>query len=145
MQISTKHSNARQAACRIPALQASLALLEADNPGPARIDFYGDPVATPPGSAPSGGVVVSVALAATAGTIDNALHQIHLTVPLEGQVTGAAVGGTVITWARVIDGDGDWWSDASVSDTSGNGDIKLQLTTLYNGAYCRITSAIFQG
>lgn len=146
MDLSAKHTAARVAACRIPALNASLALLELQNPDPAQIEFYTDPVPTVPGDAPTGDLVVTLPLSATAGSVDTDLFQIQLTVPLEAQITGAdAVNGSTVTWARVLDGDGDWFADVSVSNEAGSGDIKLQTTLLYNGAYCRLTSAIFQG
>ncbi len=146
MDISTKHGDARLAACRIPALQASLALLELENPDPAQIDFYSDPVPTTPGDAPTGDLVVSIPLSGTAGTVDTDLFQIQLTVPLEAQIDGAdPATGSTVTWARIVDGDGDWFADVSVSDEAGSGEIKLQTTLLYNGAYCRLTSAVLQG
>ena len=145
MDISTKHSDARVAACRIPALEASLALLELENPDPAHIDIYSDPVPSP-GATPTGDLLVSIPLPSSAGTVDTDLFQIQLTAPFEAQITGANPStGTAATWARMIDGDGDWFADCSVSDEAGSGEIKLQTTTLYNGAYCRITSGIFQG
>ncbi len=146
MDLSTKHSDARIAACRIPALNASLALLELQNPDPAQIDFYTDPVPTTPGDTPTGDLVVTIPLGASAGSVDTDLFQIQLTVPIEAQITGAnPATGSTVTWARILDGDGDWFADVSVSDEAGSGEIKLQTTLLYNGAYCRITSAVFQG
>lgn len=145
MDISTKHDNAVIAACRIPALNARLALLEAQNPDSAQIDFYSAP-RPDPGDTPTGDLVVSLVLGATAGSVDTDLFQIQLTVPVEAQITGAdAETGTMVTWARILDGDGDWFADVSVSDEAGAGEIKLQTTLLYNGAYCRLTSAILQG
>lgn len=145
MDISTKHSDARTAAVRIPALTASLALLNLENPDPAHIDFYSAP-RPDPGATPTGDLVVSIDLAATAGSIDEGLYQLQWTVPLDGQITGADAGtGTEVTWARIVDGDGDWFADVSVSDTAGAGEIKLVTTLLYNGAYCRLTSGVFQG
>lgn len=145
MNLSTKATNAQTAACRIPALTALLALLELQNPDLAHLDFYPDP-RPDPGATPAGAVVVAVELAATAGTVNSGLFQIQLTVPLEEQITGADPEvGTDVTWARLVDGDGDWFADFSVSDEAGSGEIKLQTTLLYNGAYCRLTSAVFQG
>ncbi len=145
MDLSTKHRDARIAASRIPALSASLALLERENPNPARIDFYSAPVPTP-GAAPAGARVVSIPLDHAAGIVDTDLVQIRLTVPLEAQIDGANPStGTTVTWARIVDGDGDWFADCSVSDGAGAGEIKLQTTLLYDGAYCRLTSAIVQG
>ena len=145
MDIATTHSAARLLACRIPALQASLDLLALDTPGPARIDLYPDP-RPDPGATPTGSVLVAIPLGATVGTIDTDLFQIQLTVPIEAQITGAdPVTGTTATWARIVDGHGDWWGDASVSNEAGSGEIKLQTVLLYNGAFCRLTSAVFQG
>lgn len=146
MDISTKLADARAAAARIPALNACLALLEAQDPDPAQIDFYSDPVPTTPGDPPTGDLVVSVPLSSSAGSVDPALFQVQLTVPIEAQIAGADPAlGTEVTWARIVDGEGDWFADVSVSDEAGSGEIKLQTTTLYNGAYCRLTSAILQG
>lgn len=146
MNLSPKHEAARLAACRIPALTASLALLELQNPDPARIEFYTDPVPTVPGAAPTGTLVATIPLSATAGSVNAELFQVQLTVPLEAQITGAdAVNGSTVTWARLVDGDGDWCADSTVSDEAGSGEIKLQTTLLYNGAFLRLTSAVFQG
>lgn len=144
MDRSTKHEDARLEACRIPALEASLALLDLN--AAAKIDFYPLPRPEIPGTTPEDAPVVSVPLAANAGTVNEELFQIQLTVPVEGQITGAdPETGTEVGWAQIVDGDGDWWGDVSVSDEFGTGEIKLQTTTLYNGAFCRLTSAVFQG
>lgn len=145
MNLSTKASDAQTAACRIPALTALLALLELQAPDLAHLDFYPDPRPAA-GATPAGSIVVSLELSATAGTVNSGLFQIQLTVPLEEQITGAdPATGTTVAWARLVDGDGDWFADLSVSDEAGSGEIKLQTTLLYNGAYCRLTSAVFQG
>lgn len=146
MDISTKHENAVIAACRLPALSARLALLEAQNPDPAHIHFYAAPRADPPGTLPEDDPVVTLTVAASAGMVDEDLFQIQLTVPIEAQITGAdPATGTTVTWAQIIDGDGDWFADVSVSDEAGSGEIKLQTTLLYNGAYARLSSFVIQG
>lgn len=145
MDISTKHANAVIAACRIPALQARLALLDA-NTANAQIDFYPAGAWSTPGDTPSESIVVSVPLAATAGTVDTDLFQIQLAVPIEAQIDGAdPVSGTEVALARVLDGDGDWWADLTVSDEAGSGEIKLIDTLLMNGEYARLVSAVVQG
>jgi len=145
MDISAKLIAAQTEAARIPALLAALVLLERENPDPARIDFYTDPVPTP-GDTPTGDLVVSIPLGASAGTVDTELYQLQLTVPIEGQITGANPStGSTVTWARIIDGDGDWFADVSVSDEAGSGELKLQTTLLYQGAYCRAISGVFHG
>lgn len=145
MDISTKHENAVIAACRIPALQARLALLNANTVN-AQIDFYPAGAWSTPGDTPSESVVASIPLAATAGTVDTDLFQIQLTVPIEAQVDGAdPVNGTEVALARVLDGDGDWWADLTVSNETGSGEIKLIETLLLNGEYARLVSALVQG
>jgi len=145
MDLSTAHEAARTDACRLPALNASLGLLAQDT-HLSKIELYSDPTPTSPGDAPTGDLVVTLTMTATAGTVDNELFQIQLDVPIESQITGAdPTTGTTVTWARIYDGTGAWWADATVSDEAGVGEIKLQTTLLYNGAYCRLTSAIFQG
>lgn len=145
MDLSPEHESARIAACRTPALQASLDLLALDTPGPARIDIYPDPRATA-GETPVGDRIVTLPLGATVGAIDTELFQIVLTAPIEAQITGAdPVTGTTATWARIVDGHGDWWGNASVGDEESEEEIKLQTVALYNGAFCRLTSAVFQG
>ena len=144
MDRSPAHEAARVAACRVPALTASLALLVKVSVN-ASIALYGTerPVA---GEAAGGAALVTIPLADAAGTVNAELFQIQLTVPIEAQITDAdPVTGTTALWARITDGSGAWWGDASVSNEAGSGEIKLQITVLYNGAFCRLTSAIFQG
>jgi hypothetical protein len=140
---STKHSDARVAAQRIPALNASLALLVADTTA-ATLALYGTERPTP-GDPPGADAVVTFILDPAAGTVDTDLYQIHLTVPIEAQISNAEAGGTDVLWGRITDGAGDWWGDVSISDEAGSGEIKLQSTTLFNGAFSRITGAIFHG
>ncbi len=145
MDISTKHVNAVMAACRIPALQARLALLDANTVN-AQIDFYPAGAWSTPGDTPSVSSVVSIPLAATAGTVDTDLFQIQLTVPIEVQVDGADPStGTEVALARVLDGDGDWWADLTVSNQTGSGEIKVKDTLLLNGSYCRMIGGVLDG
>lgn len=134
MILSPAHEAARVAAARLPALQASFARLT-DTPGPATIEIYDD---ADPGA---GDVLVVIEMASGVGNIDEGQLRINLTAPIEGQIvkTGDALS------ARIFDGAGDWWADATVSDTVGDGEIKLQDTALVVGAIARITSAHFQG
>lgn len=145
MDISTKHENAVIAACRLPALQARLALLNANTVN-AQIDFYPAGAWVTPGDTPSASVVASIPLAVTAGTVDTDLFQIQLTVPIEAQIDGAdPATGTEVALARVLDGDGDWWADLTVSDEAGSGEIKLINTLLLNGEYARLVTGIING
>jgi hypothetical protein len=144
MNRSPKHSDARLEAQRLPALNASLALLAEDTMR-ATIALYGTAKPTP-GDPPGADPVATFTLGATAGTVDADLKQIQLAAPIEAQITGAdPETGTEALWGRIFDGAGDWWGDATVSDESGDGEIKLQTTALLNGAFCRITSGVFQG
>jgi hypothetical protein len=158
MDISTKHANAVIAACRIPALNARLALIEQPAPGGLRskIQFYGTEKPAP-GAPPGGDPIVTLTMTAAAGTVDAVLHQIQITTPLEAQVDGAdPATGTIPLWARVTDSAGDWWADMTVTVEGGGGEIQLVQTgtegdppapvvRLFNGAFTRISSAVVQG
>lgn len=131
MQLSVAHEAARAAAARLPALQASLDLLDL-GAGQARIDIL-DALDV---------VLVSIPITDGVGTIDSVLFQIALTVPIEAQI---ATGGTA-DHAVIYDNTGAVWADAvTVSDEAGSGEIKLATTSLQAGAFCRLTSAVFQG
>lgn len=146
MDISTAHAAAREEAARIPALQASLDLL-AGPPGPASIAIFSSPRPAP-GEAPSAAALVTIPLAAGAGTIDAQSAQIVLATPIEAQIAADGAG----NWARIYDGAGAWWGDASVSNTAGTGEIKLDDgetvagdAQLAAGAFARLVSAVLQG
>lgn len=139
MDLSTAHTAARAAAARLPALQASFDLLDSGTAAPY-VEIYGT-TRPAPGGASGGTPLVSVTMSNPPGTVDAELFRIVLTVPIEGQI---AVAGDAV-WARIYDGAGEWWADASVSDEAGSGEIKLQVVTLAVGAFVRITSAILQG
>ncbi|WP_041646653.1 hypothetical protein [Aromatoleum aromaticum] len=134
MILSTAHATARDAAARLPALQASFDLLVA-NPAPAAILFY---TGTDPAT---GTLLAAVDLDAAVGSIDAATYRIDLAAPIEGQAFDDGVAGC----ARVLDAAGAVWGDCTVSDTAGAGEIKLADTSLVAGAFVRITSAHFQG
>lgn len=158
MDLSTAHEAARILVCRIPALEASLALLAYDPEETERstIALYGTTRPTP-GDPPGDDPIVVLPLSAAAGTIDEELYQIQLAVPIEAQITGADPDdGTIPLWARIFGPLGDWWADASVSIAGDGGEIQLDQTglegdpeepvvRLFNGAFCRLTSAVFQG
>jgi len=131
MQLSPAHEAARAAAARLPALQASLDLLDA-GAGQARIDIC-DALDV---------VLVSIPIAEGVGTLNTELFQIALTVPIESQI---ATGGTA-DHAVIYDNTNAVWAEGvTVSDEAGSGEIKLATTALQAGAFCRLTSAVFQG
>lgn len=131
MQLSAAHLAARNAAARLPALQASFDLLDS-GAGQARIDIL-DALDT---------VLVSIPIVDGVGTLDAQAHQIILTVPIEAQI---ATGGTA-DHAVIYDNAAAVWADAvTVSDEAGSGEIKLATTSLQAGAFCRLTDAVFQG
>lgn len=133
MQISTAHEAARNAAARLPALQASYALLDAGE-GQARIDIL-DALDV---------VLVSIPIADGVGALDADLYQIVLAVPIEAQI---ATDGDA-DHAVIHDATGAVWAEGvTVSDASpeATGEIKLATTSLQAGAFCRLTSAVLQG
>lgn len=133
MELSSAHLAARAAAARLPALQASFDLLDA-GAGQASIEIL-DATST---------VLVAIPIADGVGTIDAQAYQIVLSVPIEAQISAA---GTPAS-ARVKDNTGAVWADGiTVSDDApeSTGEIKLASMSLQAGAFCRLTSAVFQG
>jgi hypothetical protein len=132
-------------AARIPVLNARLARLNQDT-DLSKIEIRSGVMPATPEDTATGDLLVTITLSAAPGTVDEELFQIQLITPIEAQITGAdPTNGTTATWARIYNGVGGVFYDGSVSDEAGAGDIKLQTTLLYNGAYCRLTSAVFQG
>lgn len=131
--LSPAHEAARQEAARLPALQESHARLIA-SPGEAVVQLF-------EGSPDTGTLIAELPMQPEGLTLDAEQIQIRTTAAIEGQ---AQVAGAVDS-ARILDGAGAWWADATVTDEAGNGDIKLQDTNLQAGAFARITSATFQG
>lgn len=131
MQLSAAHLAARDAAARLPALQASFDLLDAGT-GQASIVIR-DATDT---------VLVTIPIAEGVGTIDAQAYQIILAVPIEAQIATAGTPDHAI----IYDNTGAVWADGvTVSDESGSGEIKLASMSLQAGAFCRLTSAVFQG
>ena len=133
MELSAAHLAARAAAARLPALQASFDLLDA-GAGQASIEILDATSA----------VLVAIPIADGVGTIDAQAYQIILTVPIEAQI---AADGTPAS-ARIKDNTGAMWADGvTVSDSApeSTGEIKLASMSLQAGAFCRLTSAVFQG
>lgn len=158
MDISTDHDNARIAACRIPALQASLALLVAAAPeGPfATIALYGGTPPAPGGAA--GTPIATIPMTEAAGQVlGDPDYRLQIDAPIEAQVDGAdPTTGTIPTWGRVSTPTGAWWADLSVTVEGEGGEIQLVATgqegdpladvaRLYNGAFARLSSIVFQG
>lgn len=131
--LSPAHEAARQQAARLPALQESHARLIA-SPGEAVIQLF-------EGAPDTGTLIAELPMAPEVLTLDTEQIQIRTTAALEGQVTTAGI----VDSARILDGTGAHWADATVTDEAGSGDIKLQDTNLQAGAFARITSATFQG
>ncbi|ERS12523.1 hypothetical protein Q673_02595 [Marinobacter sp. EN3] len=131
--LSPAHQAARQEAARLPALQASYDLLIA-TPGEAVVQLFD-------GAPDTGTLIAELAMPADVLTLDTENVLIQTTTAIEGQVTTAGTADS----ARILDGAGAWWGDATVSDENGAGDIKLQDNALQAGAFARITSATFAG
>jgi hypothetical protein len=131
MNLSAPHLAARDAAARLPALQASLDLLDA-GAGQATIEILDATDA----------VLVAIPVAEGVGTIDAQAYQIILAVPIEAQIATAGTPDHAI----IYDNTGAVWADGvTVSDDAGTGEIKLASMSLQAGAFCRLTSAVFQG
>lgn len=131
MIISPSHLAARLAAARLPALHASLALLDSSY-GRAKIEILN-----------AGGAVLATAwLQDDAGVINAEAAQIELNVPIEGAIGTA---GTPVS-ARILDATGALWAEEiTVSATGGGAGIELASLVMGVGNFVRITSAIIQG
>ncbi|WP_157384643.1 hypothetical protein [Thauera sp. 27] len=131
--MSPSHLAARAAAARLPALYASLAMLDS-GVGRARIELL-DAGAT---------VLAVVWMQDGAGGVDESAAQLVLTTPMEGAIAAA---GTPVA-ARIRDATGALWADGlTVSDDGPEsaGDIRLADTDLVPGHFVRITLAVIQG
>lgn len=137
---SDKHEDARIQACRVPALQASLDLLVERGEKAKLLLFDGtQPAAGEGGTTP----IVTIELSSGVGSVNEALRQINLDIPVEGSaITNSPV---TLTWCRITDGDGDWWGDFSVSESGGGGEIIVTKTLVDDGDVCRLVKATFQG
>src|SRR5690554_21573 len=157
MDISPAHEAARIEASRLPALHASLALLQQTDPEAvtrATIEIYGT-TRPPAGDPPGGSPIVTLEMTAAAGTINDELIELTLTTPLDALITGADDStGTIPTWARINTPDGSWWSDVSVTVEGEGGELEMPQTgtengspvaRLFNGATALLSSAIFRG
>lgn len=131
MILSPSHLAARLAAARLPALQASLALLDSTY-GRAKIEILD-----------SGGAVLAGAwLQDAAGVIDTDTVQIVLTTPIEGAIGTAGTPSA----ARILAATGTLWAEGlTVSATGGGADIELESLVMQVGNFVRITSATIQG
>ena len=125
MDISTTHQNAVTEACRLPALNARLALIaqpDAQAAERTQIAFYATAYPSPPGSAPGAAPIVTIPMTDTAGVVDDTNKQIVIDTPIEAQVDGAdPTNGSVPVWARITTFDGNWWADVTVTAEGGGG------------------------
>lgn len=140
--LSPEHEAARLEACRLPALQATLARLVATLPDHSTLTLYdhADP------ADPAAAALVAIPLSDTVGTIDDAQHRLVIDTPIEALVDGAdpSNGSTPLS-ARLTGPTGAWEMDLSVSEAGGGGDIIIDTAALQNGATARITDAVIQG
>ena len=102
--------------------------------GRARMRIYGN--ARPANGAAAGAdALVELALDDPAGEVSGGV--LLLTAADDALI---ALSGTA-TWARVVNGNGDFAFDCDVSGTAGTGDVRLSTTALYAGGLVRLVSA----
>lgn len=135
---SPTHTAAVLAAIRLPAITARHAVLEAGS-GAITLDCYADPVAVD-GAALAGPLLASI-IQADPTTLDTDGLRIVFSPGIEGLIVAPGV----VTWARIRNRAGEWWADATVTDSEGDGDIKLSATSLGVGAFVRLSSGVVQG
>lgn len=143
--ISAAHAAAALEACRLPALQARLALLASSDTTRSMIAFYGGTMPANCG-ATSETALASAQLSQRAGVVDAGAITLVLDTPVEGQVVGAAPStGTTATWARITTPAGAVWADMDVGDESSSAVVKMASTLLLQGAFVRVASVVVEG
>jgi len=115
---------------------ALLTALDAGS-GPAIMEFY---TATQPAK----GVAItdqtllgSVTFSDPAGVIANCVLTMS---PIADDILADNDG--IITWARILDGDGVFVADLTVTNNAGAGPIKMASTQVYAGGIIRVTAAV---
>lgn len=89
------------------------------------------------GDSPLANRLVKIIFNEPIGTLLNG--QLHVTPTAEYVIENTGIG----AWARVFDGNGVLGFQCDVSDTLGDGQLKLQSTSLFAGGTARISSGIF--
>lgn len=143
MNITETHEDFVLEAVRVPAANASLFLLDkGEAVNPSTIELYANPLDPP---------LVIIPMTARAGVVEDVeietVRHVRIVIdtPIEGQVIGAASEtGSVPVLAVFKMPDGTEWGDCTVSDEAGAGELKMASDTLFNGAFARINSAVFE-
>jgi hypothetical protein len=102
--------------------------------GAATVEIYGTDQPETPGDDPGGSPLVVIALQSPAGEIDAGFLVLF---PTEDALI-AASGGAV--WGRLRNGAGEVGFDAAVTDSDGDGPIRIPSTTLFEGGSTRIVA-----
>ena len=135
-ELTQAHKDARAAAARLPALQASLDRLLTGEGVPV-IAIVADTPEAP------GAVLATINIDGdvppAAVTEEN--YRIVIATPIEAQITTTGTAGH----AQIYDAGGALWGTCTVSDSEGSGEIKLASLSLVQGAIARLTSAHIQG
>jgi len=134
MILSTAHSAARDAAARAAANEASLALLNDGEQSPVLKIYEGTPE-------DPGDMLVAISLQDPAASIDQPTQLITLATPIEALAAAAGTAG----FAILDDSNGDPFGTLTVSDSEGEGEIKLGSTTIPLGGTVKINTAALQG
>lgn len=94
----------------------------------ATIEIYGNtrPVA---GASPGASPLVIVTLAKPSGAVLSGV----LVLAGDDPAGALILSNGIASWARFVNGNGDWAFDADVSDTSGVGEVQFPSTVLFAG------------
>lgn len=126
--ISQGHNEAR--------LEGSRGWLDS-GPAAARLRIYGAPQPDPgdaPGAAP---LLAEIGLAKPCGTV--AANVLSLVTAAPSTLVTSS--GTA-AWARLVNGNGDWSDDLSVSTVGGGAEVELSTLTLFAGGSVVLASAV---
>jgi len=112
-------------------LAASLARLDSGS-GFAVINLY-DGVAPSPGGSPASSLLlVEIVLPKPSGEI------VSNSLSLFVSPLAIIINSGVARWARWIDGNSQWFGDSDVTDSAGDGFIRIPDTTLYAGGKTQV-------
>lgn len=77
------------------------------------------------------------AFGAATDTVNGGAATMNAVTPVDAAATGTA------TFFRILDGNGDALIQGSVTDTSGNGDLKVSSTSIVSGIEVTIVSLVY--
>lgn len=106
--------------------------------GVSRLRVYDDPKPTTPGAAITTQILLAeIPLNKPSGTLNTTTS----VLTLSSSATPLASNSGAATWARQVNGNGDWSADYDVTNEAGDGAVKLEDTDILAGAVVALIEA----